>query len=77
MSKHYRNERLIKAVGTRLRLIREERELSQEKVVFQKNIYLTGIENGYTNISVGTLVELCDLYKLSLKDFFKGLENYD
>lgn len=76
MGKHYRNERLIKAVGTRLRLLREERKLSQEQVVFQKNIYLTDIENGYSNISIGTLIELCDLYKISLKDFIKGL-NYD
>lgn len=76
MGKHYRNERLIKTVGTRLRLLREERKLSQEQVVFQKNIYLTDIENGYSNISIGTLIELCDLYKISLKDFIKGL-NYD
>lgn len=77
MSKHYRNERLIKAVGTKLRLIREELKLTQENVAFQSDIYLTEIENGYTNISIGKLVELCDLYKISLKDFIKDLNNYD
>ena len=76
MGKHYRNERLIKAVGTRLRILREERKMSQEQVVFQKNIYLTDIENGYSNISIGSLIELCDLYKISLNDFIKGL-NHD
>lgn len=77
MSKHYRNERLIKAVGTKLRLIREEQKLTQENVAFQSDIYLTEIENGHTNITIGKLVELCDLYKISLKDFIKGLNNYD
>lgn len=77
MSKHYRNERLIKAVGTKLRLIREEQKLTQENVAFQSDIYLTEIENGHTNITIGKLVELCDLYKITLKDFIKGLNNYD
>lgn len=77
MSKHHKNERLIKAVGTKLRLIREEQKLTQENVAFQSDIYLTEIENGHTNITIGKLVELCDLYKISLKDFIKGLNNYD
>lgn len=77
MGKHYKNERLIKAVGTKLRFIREELKLTQENVAFQSDIYLTDIENGYTNITIGKLVELCDLYKISLKDFIKGLNYYD
>lgn len=77
MSKYQRNEKLIKAVGKRLRLLRESCGLSQEKVQFQKSIYLTGIENGYKNITIGTLVELCDTYKITLREFFKGLEDYD
>lgn len=77
MSKHYRNERLIETVGTKLRLIREEQKLTQENVAFQSDIYLTEIENGHTNITIGKLVELCDLYKITLKDFIKGLNNYD
>lgn len=77
MSKHYRNERLIKAVGTRLRLIREELDMTQEEVWFQRNIVLSGIENGHKNMTFGTLIELCDLYNISLKEFFKRLGYYD
>lgn len=77
MSKHYINEKLVKAVGTKLRLIREEQKLTQENVAFQSDIYLTEIENGHTNITIGKLVDLCDLYKITLKDFIKGLNNYD
>lgn len=76
MVKHQRDEKLIKAVGNRLRQLREGCGLSQEKVLFEKNIYLSGIENGHKNITTATLVELCDTYKITLRDFFKGLE-YD
>ncbi len=76
MKKRQRNEKLIKAVGLRLRQLRETNGLSQEKVLFQKNIHLSRIENGYKNITIGTLVELCDSYNITLHQFFKGLE-YD
>lgn len=76
MNKRQRNEKLIKAVGLRLRLLREGCGMSQEKILFQKNIHLSRIENGYKNITIGTLVELCNSYNISLHDFFKGL-NYD
>ncbi|WP_462353907.1 helix-turn-helix domain-containing protein [Alistipes timonensis] len=76
MAKQYRNEKLIQAVGHYLRQLREERGLSQEKVTFQKNIYLTRIENGYRDITLNTLIRLCDAYQITLRDFFKGL-NYE
>lgn len=76
MAKQYRNEKLIQAVGQYLRQLREERGLSQEKVTFQKNIYLTRIENGYRDITLNTLMRLCDAYQITLRDFFKGL-NYE
>lgn len=76
MAKQYRNERLIEAVSKYLRQLREERGLSQEKVTFQKNIYLTRIENGYRDITLNTLMRLCDVYRITLHEFFKGLD-YD
>lgn len=76
MNKLKRNENLIKAVGLRFRQLREDRDLSQEKVLFQTGIHLSNIENGYKNITMGTLVELCFTYGITLKDFFQDLE-YD
>ena len=76
MNKLKRNEKLIKAVGLRLRQFREMRELSQEKVLFQTDIHLSRIENGHKNITFGTLVELCSAYGITLRDFFDELE-YD
>ncbi len=77
MGKHHKNDKLIKAAGTRLRLIREELDMTQEEVWFQRNIVLSGIENGHKNMTFGTLIELCDLYNISLKEFFKRLGYYD
>lgn len=76
MNKLKRNEKLIAAVGLRLRQLREARDLSQEKVLFQTDIHLSRIENGYKNITFGTLIELCCTYGISLREFFDGLE-YD
>lgn len=76
MVKRQRNEKLIKAVGHRLRELRLACNLSQEKVLFQNSIHLSSIENGHKDITVGTLVELCHIYKISLFDFFKGVK-YD
>lgn len=76
MVQRHRNDRFIQAVGQYLRQLRKERGLSQEKVTFQKNIYLTRIENGYRDITLNTLMRLCDAYQITLRDFFKGL-NYE
>lgn len=71
MTKQERNTALMKAVGKRLREIREARGLSQEKVQFEKNLYVSYIENGLRNISISTLTELCELYGITVKEFFK------
>ena len=76
MEKLKRNEILIKAVGSQLRQLREERVLTQEKVFFQTDIHLSRIENGHKNITFGTLAQLCFTYGISLRDFFDKLE-YD
>jgi transcriptional regulator with XRE-family HTH domain len=76
MIKRQRNEKLIKAAGLRLRQLREARDLSQEKVLFLNNIHVSKIENGYKDITIGTLVELCYIYKITLREFFEGLK-YD
>lgn len=73
MKKQVRNDLLLKAIGQRLRQIRQERELSQEKVLFDADIYLTRIEAGQLNVTVSTLSELCRGYRIKMKDLFAGL----
>lgn len=73
MKKQVHNDLLLKALGDRLRQIRQQRELSQEEVLFDADIYLTRIEAGRLNVTVSTLAELCRGYHISMKDLFKDL----
>lgn len=68
-----RNEKLIQAIAERLRQIRLEKGLTQETVYFDTQIHLARIESGKFNVSVSTLWDLCDYYKITLDDFFKGI----
>lgn len=70
------NDVLSKAIGQRLRQLRESKGLSQEQVLFLKDVYLTRIENGLRNISICTLIKLCEMYGVTLAEFFNGL-NYE
>lgn len=71
-----RNKTLIEAVGKRLREVRENSKLSQEKVLFQTGIYLTNIEAGRRNINISTLITLCKTYGIPVQEFFKDID-YD
>lgn len=75
MVRQQRNIELMRAIGCKLRQIRKQCGLSQEKVLFRTGIYLNRIENGRSNISVSTLITLCTAYGITLHDFFKSL-NY-
>lgn len=75
MIRRPRNEKLNTAVGERLRTLRLERGLSQEKVYFQTNIHLSNIENGRRDMTFVTLLELCDTYNITIREFFDGLDD--
>lgn len=64
MAKQQRDEVLIREIGLRLRRAREACELSQERVLFLTGIYVILIEAGRRNISVSTLIALCETYRI-------------
>lgn len=65
---------MLKAIAGRLRKLRNERKLSQIDVYIDTDIHIGRIERGQTNISVSTLWDICAYYRISLEDFFRGLE---
>lgn len=73
MSLPRRDENFLKAVGRRLRQIREERGLSQQFVYTDTDINVGRIERGERNFSIITLGLLCNYYRISPEDFFKGI----
>ena len=74
MGKQRHNDKLLKAIGLRLRKLREERGFSQELVLFKTGIDVSRIEAGKLNITVSTLTNLCEFYGITLEEFFTSLD---
>ena len=62
---------LLGWVARRLKELREEKGLSQEKVYFDTGLNVGRIELGKPNISLTTLSVLSKYYNIKLKDFFR------
>ncbi len=70
-----RNDTLHQQVIERLKQLRKERGLTQEKLQFElKGINIGNIERGINSPSLTTLGRLCKFYNISLSEFFKGIE---
>lgn len=75
MKKQRRNDILLAIIGEKLVKLREARGLSQQKVYIHTGIDMDMIERSEYNLTLTTLSDLCDYYNISIKEFFKGVEN--
>ena len=66
---------MLAIIGEKLVKLREARGLSQQKVYIHTGIDMDMIERGEYNLTLTTLSDLCDYYNISIKEFFKGVEN--
>jgi len=60
-------------IGKRITELRKEKELSQQKFAYEADIersFLTHIEKGRKNISVGTMERIFTALGVSFKEFF-------
>lgn len=65
--------KLQEKIGIRITELRKIKKLSQQKFSYEADIersFLTHIEKGRKNISVGTLQKIIDALDISFKDFF-------
>lgn len=63
-------------VGQRIRTLRKEQGLSQEKLALKADLdrtYLAGAEQGKRNISLKSLDKIVSALDVSFEEFFKGL----
>lgn len=64
----------LKIIGNRIKEIRTERTyLSQEELAIKlgyDRTYMSRVESGRQNITVETLIKICEGLEISLKDFF-------
>lgn len=64
-------------IGNRITQLRKEKKLSQQKFAYEADIersFLTHIEKGRKNISVGTLERIFNALDISFKEFFDSKE---
>ncbi|HYM92544.1 MAG TPA: helix-turn-helix transcriptional regulator [Chitinophagaceae bacterium] len=64
-------------IGKRITELRKSKNLSQQKFAYEADIersFLTHIEKGRKNISVGTLERIFAALEISFKDFFDSKE---
>lgn len=60
-------------IGKRITQLRKDKKLSQQKFAYEADIersFLTHIEKGRKNISVGTLERIFIALEISFKEFF-------
>lgn len=67
---------ILDAVGQRIRELRNNIGLSQEKLALKAEIdrtYLAGVEQGKRNLSIKSLEKILKALDISFQDFFHGI----
>ena len=75
MEKTRRHRSVQVRLGLRIREIRHEINLSQEKLALKAGIdrtYMNSVENGRRNISIGSLTKITTALGVSLGQFFSS-----
>jgi DNA-binding XRE family transcriptional regulator len=73
--KKSRNDSVLKLqkIATRIKELRKSSDLTQEQLAEKANIdykFFQKIETGKRNITVNTLIRICDSLNIALRDFF-------
>ena len=68
------NDTLLRSIGERLKQIRLNRGLTQEVVTDRTKVNVGLYEIGKTNITIVVLTVLCNLYDITLEEFFKEVK---
>lgn len=65
------------AIGERIKNLREEQNITQERFSLMTNInrsYLADIEKGNRNFGLETLSKIVDGFGMTYEEFFRGIE---
>ena len=74
MPKHLQNIILQEKIVATIKTLRNEKKVTLEVFYFDTGIHLARIEQGKQNITVATLVVICNYFEISLRDFFERVE---
>lgn len=78
MKNDERSDRVRKKLGYKIRLLRENRGLSQGDLAYRIGInrsYLSEVENGHRNLTIDILTRLGDIMNITLSDLFEGVDS--
>jgi transcriptional regulator with XRE-family HTH domain len=73
MKKHRYNQELLDKIAKRIKQLRDENYISQDRFNSDTDIHIARIELGNVNITVSTLKDICDYFEISLSEFFKDM----
>lgn len=65
-----------KQLGERVKELRKERKLSQEKFALSIGMdrtYYSSVESGNRNVSIENIKKIADGFQITLEELFKGL----
>ncbi|PKD18432.1 hypothetical protein APR41_04585 [Salegentibacter salinarum] len=72
MEDHSNNEEFLLSIAKRFKDLRELIKLTQENVYNDTSVHISRIESGKTNITLLTLKNLCDYFKITIPEFFRS-----
>lgn len=61
---------LLLDLATRIKMLRKQRNLTQEDCYNDTGIHFARIEQGKRDVSYTTLVKICSYFDISINDFF-------
>ena len=70
------NNMLTEKLGQRIKSLRIEKGLSQEKfalLIDMDRTYLTSVENGKRNISLENIAKIANGFNITIEELFKGM----
>jgi transcriptional regulator with XRE-family HTH domain len=74
-NKQYVDKELLWRIGDRIKTLREEKGITQEKFLHETDIHIGRIERAGRNISISTLSRICKHHEITLEDFFAKIKD--
>lgn len=71
--KHIRNDKALKKIGKKIRVLRKEQNISQSQLSFEANVRVNQIgriERGEINTSISTIIAIAEALNVKVKDLF-------
>ncbi len=68
-----RDDKVLQQIADRIRKLRKIRDLSQAAVFEDTGVNVGNIETKPFNMTITTIVVLCDYFEVTLEEFFKGI----